>query len=311
MSWLTVALITTVLLLVFVSAVHPPHSRVSLFELKRRAKEGDRSATRDLKRERLLRDVVSLLAAFSSILLVIVVLLSVTVFGWVLGSAVAIFIAIGYRVIAHLGIIRKTALKLYRPLENDFLKFVSRVPYLMAFLRSVPKNTSENTLKINSLQELQYLIQESDDVLSPKEKDLITHSLSFGDKLVRDVMTPREKINSISRHEMLGPLVLDELHKTGHDKLPVTGRDIDHVVGVLYINNLLSLDVRHSITVTKAMVPKVFHIDEAQPLSEALKMFLNNDTRLLIVLDKNQKTAGLVTLSDVIESLTGQKPDDN
>ena len=311
MSWLIVALITTVLLLVIISAIHPPHSRISLFELKRLAKEGDRNAKRELKKKKLLRDVISLLTAFSSVLLVIVALLSVTVFGWGLGATVAVLIALVYSRVACIGIIRRIALKLYRPLENDFLKFVGKVPYLMVFLRSVPKNNSENTLKITSLQELQHMIEESDEVLSPKEKDLITHSLSFGDKLARDIMTPREKISSISRHEMLGPLVLDELHKTGHDKLPVTGRDINHIVGVLYINNLLSLDVKRSITVAKAMVPKVLHINEEQSLNEALEMFLNNDTRLLIVLDKHQKTSGLITLGDVIEALTGQKPDGN
>ena len=306
------ALIITFLFLLLISAVHPRHSNFSRFELKRRAKAGDRNAARDLKREQSLGDVISLKNALEALLLVTTALVSVAVFGWSIGIMVAIFVSLEYRVISRASFIRKIAQKLYGYWEASLLKFARRTPYLMVFLRSVSKNDgAEDGLSIASRQELKHLIEQSDTALSTEEKDLIAHGLAFGDQLAGDIMTPREQISSISKNEMLGPLVLDELHRANHNKLPVTGRDIDHIVGILHLDDLLSLDIKRSITVAKAMKTKVFFINEHQSLYQALGIFLDNDTRCLIVVDKDQKTVGLITLGDIIEALTGQKPTDN
>lgn len=54
-------------------------------------------------------------------------------------------------------------------------------------------------------------------------------------------MTPRNVLETIGKDEVIGPLMLDELHRTGHSRFPVIDGDIDHVIGVLHIKELLTL----------------------------------------------------------------------
>jgi CBS domain containing-hemolysin-like protein len=105
----------------------------------------------------------------------------------------------------------------------------------------------------------------------------------------------------------LGPLTLDDLHKTGNSKLPVIASDIDHIVGILHLEGLLALDIKRSTTAEKAMEPKVYYIHKDQTLQHALTEFLSTRHYLLIVIDESRQTVGLITLEDVIEALLGRK----
>jgi magnesium and cobalt transporter len=121
-------------------------------------------------------------------------------------------------------------------------------------------------------------------------------------------MTPRGVIDTIGKKELLGPLVLDDLHKTGHSRFPVTDGDIDHIVGVLHIQDLLVLDARQrSATAEKAMEPRVFYIREDQTLDHALTAFLRTRHHLFVVVNEFRETVGIVSLEDVIETLLGRK----
>jgi len=168
-------------------------------------------------------------------------------------------------------------------------------------------STGSHVLHIDSRQELQHLVAESDGVLTPEEKKLIVNSLSFNDQLVRNVMTPRDSITSIKKSEFLGPLALDDLHKAGYTRLPVISSDIDHIIGILHLEGLLALDIKRSSTAEKAMEPKVFYIHQDQTLHHALTEFLSTRHYLLIVIDEARQTVGLLTLTDVIEALIGRK----
>jgi CBS domain containing-hemolysin-like protein len=295
------------IMLLIVAAIRPHHSRLNMFELERRSELGDNYAEEALRRERLLGDVVSLQRVLIAILQVVVVILSELTFGLYIGICVAFLVALVYGSIARIGLIRKISQKLYKYIEKSVLNFVQRAPYLVKFLRSAPMSSGSHVLHIDSRQELQHLVAESDGVLTSEEKKLIVNSLSFNDQLVRTIMTPRESISSIKKSEFLGPLTLDELHKIGHSKLPVTSSDIDHIVGILHLEGLLALDIKRSTTAEKAMEQKVYYIHQDQTLQHALTEFISTRHYLLIVINESRETVGLLTLTDVIEALIGRK----
>jgi len=289
------------------AAVRPHHSRINMFELERRAGLGDKYAEKTLVREKLLTDVVSLQRVLVAILQVVVVLLSELTFGFGFGIAVAFLVALEYGAIARLRVISKLSHKIYCRHEERVLRFIQKAPTLMRLLRSAPNGVGSSDLHIDSRQELQHLVAESDGVLTDEEKKLIVNSLSFNDQLVRKIMTPRAEIDTIKKTEFLGPLTLDDLHKTGHSKLPVIASDIDHIIGILHLEGLLALDIKRSTTAEKAMEPKVYYIHQNQTLQHALTEFLTTRHYLLIVTNENRETVGLITLTDVIEALLGRE----
>lgn len=279
----------------------------SKFELKRRVELGDKEAEKTMTRENLLADVISLQRALVALMLVIFVVLSVVTFGWFIGIILAVIVAFEYGFIAHLGFIKSASQKIYNRFETYIIRFIQKTPYIFNILRSTPVADISDSRPIASRQELQHLVDESVGVLSADEKTLIVHSLSFGDQLVSSIMTPKSMIDSIKNSEFLGPLTLDELHKTGHSRLPVIKGDIDHVIGILNLQSLLALDIKRSTTAEKAMESKVFYIHQNQSLQHALAAFLKTKHQLFIVVNEFRETVGLLSLEDVIEALLGRK----
>lgn len=305
----SLVVITTVvfLLLLIISGIRPSRTPLSSFELERRDQAGDSQAKAALRRDQLIPDVISLQRVISALLLVVAVLLSVATFGWLVGTLVGLVVALEYGAIARLAIIQRRFQRLYERFEPPLLAIIPKHPYIFKLLRSVPQETQDVFRSIDSRQELQHLVSQSGAILSPDEKKLIVHSLSFSDQLVSTIMTPRSMIDSIKKSEFLGPLTLDELHKTGHSRLPVINGDIDHIIGMLQLQSLLALDIKRSMTAEKAMEPRVFYIREDQTLQHALAAFLRTHHHLFVVVNEFRETVGLLALEDVIEALLGRK----
>lgn len=306
MLTLTVIEIVVFTLLLAVSGVVPKATRLSKYELKRRKDTGDKAAEATLEREALLADVISLQRVLSALLLVIFVILSVVAFGWLMGIVVSVIVSLEYGRLARVRLWQRQAQKLYEKHEQAILRFVQKIAGILRFMRSVTPDENDS-VRLSSRAELHHLVQTSGQLLTTDEKKLIEHGLNFNERQVKEIMTPRGVIDSIGEKELLGPLVLDDLHKTGHSRFPVVEGDIDHIVGMLYIHNLLTLDVKRSVTAGKAMEPRVFYIHEDQTLQHALAAFLRTHHHLFVVVNEFRETVGLLSLEDVIEALIGRK----
>lgn len=295
------------ILLLAVSSVVPARVDLSMFELRRRAKAGDTKAQELLERENLLVDVLSLQRALQALFLVIFVTATVAAFGWLIGVIVSVVIALEYGRLARIGLIARKAQQTYEQFEPKLLAFIKAHPGIFKLFRSaVPQHVESQRLE--SREELEHIVSQSSAILTSDEKKLITQSLQFDTRTVEEIMTPRGVIDSVPAGEVLGPLVLSDLHKTGHSRFPVINGDIDHVVGMLYIQNLLTIDAGSKTpTVEKAMEPRVFYIKNTQTLRHALAAFLRTHHHLFIVVNEFQETVGLLTLEDVIEALLGRK----
>lgn len=304
--FLVVVTFVSFLCLIMVASVQPRRAGLSLYELERRAKADDKAARLELERERLVADIETILRTKTALLLVIFVILSIVTFGWLVGIIISVVVALFYSAISRLGLVRRPSQKLYELIEPKLLRLIRKTPRFIRFIRSgaiMPGNIA----RIDSRQELQYLVDNSDGILTDDEKKLVVSGLSFNDKTVSSIMTPKSMIDSVKKSEFLGPLTLDELHKTGHSRLPVIDKDIDHVVGILHLKSLLALDIKRSTTAEKAMDPKVYYIKEDQTLADALAAFLKTHHHLFVVVNEYRETAGLLALEDVIEALIGHK----
>ncbi len=293
------------LALVAVASIAPRRTVLSSYELQRRRAAGDVSAAEELRRSLLINDILSLQKAVEALLLVCAVPCAIMAFGWLAGVLIAVFVALGYGRIAHNGMLAAVADRYYMMLEPKLLQFVERYPSIGKLLRSVAAPPEASLL--SSRQELEHLVKESGAILTADEKRLIKSTLHFGDKTVEEVMTPRGVIDAVKKDQLIGPLLLDELHKTGHSRFPVMDGDIDHIIGVLYIRDLLTLTDKRSHRAETAMERKVYCINQNQKLEKALSAFIKTRHHLFIVVNDYRETAGVVTIEDVIEALLGRK----
>ena len=301
--WIVFVIVICGLLLI--ASIRPYRSGMSIFELTRRSRLGDEAATNDLMRVNHYDDVAALLRVVTTLLLVISIFLSITLLGWFVGVIVAVFIAVEYPVFARIPLIRNYGKKIYLRVEPHLVRFTDKFSRLFVIFRGsiVPEESPE----VNSREELEHIIAESSDILTVDEKRLLTHSLSFGTRHISEVMTPRSVIDTVESRELLGPLALDELHKKGHSRFPVIEGDIDHIVGILHVQDLLTISHKKSQSAAQAMESRVFYIREDQSLQHALSAFIRTHHHLFVVVNQYRETVGIVSLEDVIEALIGRK----
>lgn len=292
-------------LLIAVASITPQRSKLSAYELQRRREKGDVAAKDELAREQVIDDVISLQRVMISLLLIVFAVTTVAATNWAFGIAVGMLVAVFYGRIAQVSAVHRTATKLYEPYDKAVVGFAQQHPALGRMIRY--GGTLAGAHQIASREELQHAIEESGSLLAADEKKLLVSGLNFRDKLVSLVMTPRNVVVGVPKNELVGPLMLDELHKTGHSRFPVYDKDINHVVGILHIRELLSLNDKKSETAEKAMEQKVYYIAEDQTLSAALAAFLKTRHHMFVVVNEYRETVGLLTLEDVVEELLGRE----
>lgn len=292
--------------LIVLASMHPQRSTMSLRELKRRAKTSE-AATLELDRYELYPGMVTILRSARAMTLVLTTSLLIGYFGWFFGIVGAGIVALIYPVVARLPILQKWAGRLYGAIEPSLLDFVARFESIVHAFREPAMRLKETPPTPHSREELIEIIERAEAVLNKNERQLVGSALAFPSKTVEVVMTPRSVIDAVKSTEFIGPLVLDELHSLGHSRLPVIEEDLDHIVGVLHLRDMLSLDVRESKTAKQLMEKKVYYIRHDDTLQHALAAFIKTRHHLFIVINENRETVGLLSLEDIVEALIGQK----
>ena len=157
-----------------------------------------------------------------------------------------------------------------------------------------------------SLQELDALIDvsASDGLVDSHEQRLLADVLSLGHTSVRRAMTPRTRMVSIpiqAPPEDVHSLI----HGTGLMRLPVHGRDVDDILGMLHVKDWMRSrgDIR-------ALLRPPTYLPEVTTVDLALQALRTAKQQTAIVVDEFGGTAGVVSLHDLIEPLVGDITDD-
>ena len=138
-----------------------------------------------------------------------------------------------------------------------------------------------------------------------EEMEIITGVMSFGEKLVRDVMIPRGEIFAIDR-SVSAREVAEEFATSAFSRVPVYDGSVDHVVGMMHAFDVLKMGGER----LPPLRPVAFAADSA-PCSELLFRMLRRSEHLALVQDEQQRTVGLVTLEDLLEELVGDIRDEH
>jgi len=198
---------------------------------------------------------------------------------------------------------------------SKFVGFVWVVYYLF-FILSYPiayfldKLLGKEMPRIYNKQQIKLLVEENLNLdksdISKLNFSLISKTLEFDNKIVKDIMTPRVNAHFIEYKEPLNKNTLSEIKKIGHSRIPVYKKDKDNVLGLLYAKDLIPLDPDNKILVYKQMRKKVIYVNEDERLPVVLQKFNKTKKHLFIVKNKFNGVAGVITLEDVIEEIFGE-----
>lgn len=162
--------------------------------------------------------------------------------------------------------------------------------------------------RINSKEELLDILEHTrieDDPFSADELGIAVHALTFGDKKITEIMTPRTIVRSVRGEDILSPVLLGELHESGFSRFPVTESETGTYIGILYSKDLS--DLRGSKIVSHAMRPELYYVNEFTPLDNVLNAFLRTQHHLFLVVNEFEEVTGIITIEDVMEQIIGRK----
>ncbi len=149
-------------------------------------------------------------------------------------------------------------------------------------------------------------------ILEESDRDLIQSVVEFGDKTVREVMTPRPEIVAVPANMTIAEFT-DLVKKYPYSRIPVYEGDIDHIKGIVYAKDLLQVrDVEaHTKTVRDLMKTDVYFVPETKLGSELLREMQRDNIRMAIVIDEYGGVTGVVTIEDLVEEIVGEIRDEH
>lgn len=148
-------------------------------------------------------------------------------------------------------------------------------------------------------------------ILEETDRQLIHSVVAFGDKTVREVMTPRPNIVAIGADkslEDLRELVINEQYS----RIPVYEGSIDTVIGFIHVRDMFELDDRERKKRKIAdLVRPIRHVPETKPVNDMLREMQRDGAHMAIVVDEYGNTAGLATMEDMVEEILGEIRDEH
>ena len=148
-------------------------------------------------------------------------------------------------------------------------------------------------------------------IIEEDESELIQSALEFGDTLVREIMTPRMEIIAIEETATMRELK-DVMVSSKFSRIPVYRERIDHIVGVVYVRNLLGhLGDGNGANPITPLINKPWFVPETKKVSALLKEMQVNAAHMAVLIDEYTSVSGLVTIEDVLEEIVGDIRDED
>ncbi|MDE3187246.1 MAG: HlyC/CorC family transporter [Acidobacteriota bacterium] len=148
-------------------------------------------------------------------------------------------------------------------------------------------------------------------ILEETDRELVRSAVEFGDKLVREVMTPRPRVFAVTESTTLEEF-LELLREHNFSRVPVFSGSLDNVTGIAFAHDLLQIadaEIRAR-TVASIQRPAVF-VPETKRGYELLREMQREKQHMRIVIDEYGGVSGLVTIEDLLEQIVGSIRDEH
>ena len=152
---------------------------------------------------------------------------------------------------------------------------------------------------------------EEEGILEENDIDLVRSAVEFGDKLVREVMTPRPEIFAVLDSMTLEQFLI-QLREHNFSRVPVYSGSLDNVTGIAFAHDLLQISDEEARTRTVGGIKReAVVVPETKRGYELLREMQREKQHMRIVIDEYGGVAGLVTIEDLLEQIVGDICDEH
>jgi magnesium and cobalt transporter len=162
----------------------------------------------------------------------------------------------------------------------------------------------------DSADELIETLAEAEDnqIINTESRLMLEGVIRMADMTASDVMLAAPRMDLLNIEDPMDEL-LHQVIDTGHSRFPVYEGERDNIIGILLAKDLLKLQRAPELNIRTLLRPAVF-VPESKGLNDLLRQFRDNRNHLAIVIDEYGRTAGLITIEDVLEQIVGEIEDE-
>ena len=154
-------------------------------------------------------------------------------------------------------------------------------------------------------------VGEEEGILEPSEGKMIASVVEFGDRMARELMTPRIDMLAFDAHRPLEELAR-VFSESKYSRIPIFQDSIDAISGVVHMKDVFEAIMKKDETKTVAEFARPpYFVPETKKVSELLREFQSEHMQLAIVVDEFGGTAGLITIEDIVEDIVGEIADEH
>ena len=189
--------------------------------------------------------------------------------------------------------------------------FVAAISFMNSLL-DIVKPQPEDNVPATPAENIDTLITAgTEEGLIEDDRKLIESVIAFGDKVVREVMTPRP--NMVTAH---ADSTLAELHELvvneQFSRIPVCQASIDDIVGFVHVRDMFEVSESDRLkrTVRELMRP-IRMVPETKSVHDLMREMQQDGSHMVIVVDEYGNTAGLASMEDLVEVILGEIRDEH
>lgn len=198
-----------------------------------------------------------------------------------------------------------------------FMRFLAKVTLPIVWLlngstvlllRLMGLNKAKSTAVTED--EVKVMISEGTEtgVFEQAEKEMLEGVMRLSDRSVRSIMTPRIDLVWLNIADA-GDHHTAVIQASGYSRFPVAAGDLEKVLGVVHAKDMLnSIFAGQQIDLASIMRPPLVVPDTTQVL-RLLDQFKQSGQHIAIVIDEYGSVEGLVSITDILEAITGVMPD--
>ena len=324
--WMTITIFVLLLISALVSMIETAVTSANFIRIQSLADSGNKKAKIALSIKDSLQKIISTMLILNNAVNIVIstlVTILVTIKIRVLPVAIATFILTIIVLIFCEITPKRIATKFSENITINFVNFIlfalivfspfrivlDTISNLMCKLFGINMNEKEDTFTEEELKTIVDISHE-EGVIESEEKEIIQNVFEFGDKTLKDIMTPRANMVLINSNDTYSDIV-KIFREEQYTRIPVYEDTPDNIIGLINVKDfLLGQDISEENFDIKKVLRKAYFLYENKKISDALTNMRSNGQNLIIVLDEYSATAGMVTLEDILEEIVGDIKDE-
>jgi len=246
---------------------------------------------------------ISLIGARGLLLAVAFMTVVVVIFGEILPKSIAILKPEG---------IVSTTLPLLRFINVIFSPLIWVTVGIVKFFGSLMKVDLSSQHPFVTREEIEQMVNigEASGVFEEEERRMIHGVISFEETRVYEIMIPRTDMVAVPGDISISDSI-PVFKECGHSRLPVYEKSPDHIVGILYVKDLIGAFMSDETSIpVSSLAREALFVPETMRIADLFDVMRGKRVHIAIVIDEYGGTAGLVTLEDLIEEIVGEIQDE-